>query len=141
VFQLPVLNGFKPRSWHRMLAAITFICACWHAQPAAEAGFACQHAMLACTYKQPIMLIPEVCTRHAAKFSDELSCQYLPVNTVSAHPSRRRKNSPIRAMCEDFLVVANASSLCYNYSKKLFSLNSSVMDDTYHTYKTSNDEI
>jgi hypothetical protein len=35
--------------------------ACWlqsrlyvHAQPAAEAGRACQHAMLACTYERPI---------------------------------------------------------------------------------------
>jgi hypothetical protein len=29
----------------------------------------------------------------------------------------------------------------YNYSKKLNSLNSSVMDDKYDTYKTANIEI
>jgi hypothetical protein len=42
----------------------------------------------------------------------------------------------------DFGRCAPGMALSYNYySKKLFSLNSSVMDDNHDTYKTANIKI
>jgi hypothetical protein len=51
------------------------------------------------------------------------------------------KNGSLNRSSERLIPTGRIQAITQNYSKKLFTLNSSVMDDNYDTYKTANIEI
>jgi hypothetical protein len=58
---------------------------------------------------------------------------------TTAFNIRRKAWNALNEMTQNFIEVIDWRN--NNYSKTLFSLNSSVMDDNYDTYKTANIEI